>query len=332
MRKTKEEKNKLSRSVVLSIILHVLLFSFIIWSSLDQVIKLSGEVIDIDAIMVDPGAVIEQYTQLKQQQNSSKQVNTEEKKRLQQQEEEFRKQKEEEQKRFKMIEEERIKIERETEQQHRQKEEIAKQAKEQKKRAEEASDKAKAKQELLIKEQTKAKARAKEKVKKESEIAKAEAQTELKEKAENAAKALIADKKKTADVVKQTTSAYSLLGGLTAKQPSKKMGTSETAEVENRKSGVSSSDVDNYAGKIKAAIERKFYNSDIYRGKTCELNIKLAPDGMLISVFPKSNTENDQSLCNAAIRVIKTTIMPKPPNRSIYNEFNEQGSALIFKP
>ncbi|MGP1928647.1 MAG: cell envelope integrity protein TolA [Arsenophonus sp. NC-WZS1-MAG3] len=330
MKKTKEQKNKLSRSVILSIILHVLLFSFIIWGSLDQVIKLSGEVIDIDTIMVNPGAIIEQYTQLKEQQNSLKQDNVEQKKYFQQQEE-FRKEKEEEQKRFKIIEEERIKTEREAEQQHRQTEETVKQAKEQKKRAEEASNKAKAKQELLIKEQAKAKARAKEKVKKESEIAKAEAQTELKEKAKNAAKALMTDKKKT-DVVKETTPAYSLLGGLTAKQPSQQMGNSETAEVENRKNGVSSLDVDNYAGKIKAAIERKFYNSDIYQGKTCELNIKLAPDGMLINVSPKSNTENDQSLCNAAIRVIKTTTMPKPPSRNIYNAFNEQGSSLIFKP
>ncbi|MGP1946997.1 MAG: cell envelope integrity protein TolA [Arsenophonus sp. NC-PG7-MAG3] len=325
MRKTEEQKNKLSRSILLSIILHVLLFSFIIWGSLDQVIKLDSEVIDIDAIMVDPGAVIEQYTQMKQQKNSPKQADTEQKKRLQQQEEEFRKEKEEEQKRFKIIEEERIKIEREAEQQHRQTKETAKQAKEQKKRAEEESDKAKAKQELLIKEQEKSKARAKEKVKKESEIAKSQAQTELKEKAENAAK-------KKIDVVKQTTVVYSPLGGLTAKHPSQQMGTSAAAEVENRKSEVSSLNVDNYAGKIKAAIERKFYNSDIYRGKTCELNIKLAPDGMLISVVPKSNTENDQSLCNAAIRVIKTTIMPKPPSRIIYNAFNEQGSALIFKP
>ncbi|MGP1958851.1 MAG: cell envelope integrity protein TolA [Arsenophonus sp. NC-CH8-MAG3] len=332
MRKKKEQINKLNRFLVLSIILHVLLFSFIIWSSLEQVIKLGGsEVIDVDAIMIDPGAAIEQYTQLKQQHNSPKQADAEEKKRLQQQKEEFRKQQEEEQKLFKTINEERIKIEREDKQQHRQTEETAKQAEEQKKRAKELSDKAKEKQERLIKEQAKATARVKEKVKKESEIVKSEAQIESKEKAGSADKALMPNKKKT-DVVKQDTAVYSLLGGLTAKQPFQQIGTLVAVEVGNRKSGASSLDVANYADKIKAAIERKFYNSDIYLGKTCELKIKLAPDGMLISVSPKSNTANDQSLCDAAIRAIKTATMPKPSSRSIYDAFNEQGSTLVFKP
>ncbi|WP_032116274.1 cell envelope integrity protein TolA [Candidatus Arsenophonus nilaparvatae] len=332
MRKTKEQKNKLSRSVVLSIIFHVLLFGFIILGSLDEIIKLGGggqggEV--VDAIMVDPGVVIEQYNQLQRQQNSAKQADTERKKRLQQQEEELRKQQEEEQKRLKMVEEERIKIAREAEQQRKQAEEAAQKAKEQQKIAEEAAAKAKAEQERLIKEQAEAKAKAQ--AKKEAEIARAKAQAEAKEKAEKAAKALAAKKK--ADAAKQAATVDSLLGGLTAQQPTQQMGGAAAAgQGGNRKSGASSSDVANYAGKIKAAIESKFYDADIYRGKTCELSIKLAPDGMLISIAAKSNTANDQPLCDAAIRAAKTATMPKPPSRSIYDAFNEQGSTLVFKP
>jgi len=301
VRKTKEQKNKLSRSVVLSIIFHVLLFGFIILGSLDEIMKLGGggqgdEV--VDAIIVDPGVVIEQYNQLQRQQNSAKQADTERKKRLQQQEEELRKQQEEEQKRLKMVEEERIKIEREAEQQRKQAEEAGHKAKKQQKIAEEAAAKAKA---------------------------------EAKEKAEKAAKALAAKKK--ADAAKQAATVDSLLGGLTAQQPTQQMGGAAAAgQGGNRKSGASSSDVANYAGKIKAAIESKFYDTDIYRGKTCELSIKLAPDGMLISIAAKSNTANDQPLCDAAIRAAKTATMPKPPSRSIYDAFNEQGSTLVFKP
>ncbi|WP_334468840.1 cell envelope integrity protein TolA [Arsenophonus sp. PmNCSU2021_1] len=331
MRKTKEQKNKLSRSVVLSIIFHVLLFGFIILGSLDEIIKLGGggqggEV--VDAIMVDPGVVIEQYNQLQRQQNSAKQADTERKKRLQQQEEELRKQQEKEQKRLKMVEEERIKIAREAEQQRKQAEEAAQKAKEQQKIAEEAAAKAKAEQERLIKEQAEAKAKAEAQAKKEAEIARAKAQAEAKEKA---AKALAAKKK--ADAAKQAATVDSLLGGLTAQQPTQQMGGAAAAgQGGNRKSGASSSDVANYAGKIKAAIESKFYDADIYRGKTCELRIKLAPDGMLISIAAKSNTANDQPLCDAAIRAAKTATMPKPPSRSIYDAFNEQGSTLVFKP
>ncbi|MDR5614228.1 cell envelope integrity protein TolA [Arsenophonus sp.] len=331
MRKTKEQKNKLSRSVVLSIIFHVLLFGFIILGSLDEIIKLGGggqggEV--VDAIMVDPGVVIEQYNQLQRQQNSAKQADAERKKRIQQQEEELRKQQEEEQKRLKMVEEERIKIAREAEQQRKQAEEAAQKAKEQQKIAEEAAAKAKAEQERLIKEQAEAKAKAEAQAKKEAEIARAKAQAEAKEKA---AKALAAKKK--ADAAKQAATVDSLLGGLTAQQPTQQTGGAAAAgQGGNRKSGASSSDVANYAGKIKAAIESKFYDADIYRGKTCELSIKLAPDGMLISIAAKSNTANDQPLCDAAIRAAKTATMPKPPSRSIYDAFNEQGSTLVFKP
>ncbi|MFS1537911.1 MAG: cell envelope integrity protein TolA [Candidatus Phlomobacter fragariae] len=310
MRKTKEQKNKLSRSVVLSIVLHILLFGFIICGSLNQIIKLGGggqggEV--VDAIMVDPGVVIEQYNQLQRQQNSAKQAVAERKKRLQQQEEELRKQQDEEQKRLKMVEEERIKIEREAEQQRRQAEEAAKKAKEQQKTVEEAAAKAKAEQERLIKEQVEAKA-----------------------KVEKTAKVLEAKKK--ADAAKQAAVVDDLLGGLTAQQPIQQTGGAAAGQGRNRKSGASSSDVANYAGKIKTAIESKFYDADIYRGKTCELSIKLAPDGMLISIAAKSSTSNDQSLCDAAIRAAKTATMPKPPSRSIYDEFNEQGSVLVFKP
>lgn len=335
MRKTKEQKNKLSRSVILSIIFHVLLFGFIILGSLDEIIKLGGggqggEV--VDAIMVDPGVVIEQYNQLQRQQNSAKQADAERKKRLQQQEEELRKQQEEEQKRLKMVEEERIKIAREAEQQRKQAEEAAQKAKEQQKIAEEAAAKAKAEQERLVKEQAEeAKAKAEAQAKKEAEIARAKAQAEAKEKAEKASKALAAKKK--ADAAKQAATVDSLLGGLTAQQPTQQMGGAAAAgQGGNRKSGPSSSDVANYAGKIKAAIESKFYDADIYRGKTCELSIKLAPDGMLISIAAKSNTANDQPLCDAAIRAAKTATMPKPPSRSIYDAFNEQGSTLVFKP
>lgn len=293
MRKTKEQNNKLSRSVVLSIILHVLLFNFIIWGSLNEIIKLGGGGQGgdlVDAIMVDPDTVIEQYNQLQRQQTGAKQAYVERKKRLQQQEE-LRKQQEEEQKRLKMVEEERIKIEREAEQQRKQAEEAAKKAKEQQKIAEETAAKTKAEQERLIKEQAQAKAKT--------------------------------------DAAKQTFAVEDLLGGLIEQQPTQQTGDATAADQKN---GASSSDVTNYASKIKAAIQSKFYDSDIYRGKTCELSIKLAPNGMLINIAAKSSAVNNQALCDAAIRAAKTAIMPKPPSRSIYDVFNEDGSTLVFKP
>ncbi|MFP3029280.1 MAG: cell envelope integrity protein TolA [Arsenophonus sp.] len=318
MRKKKEQKNKLSRSVVLSIILHVLLFAFIVLYSLKQIIKLGGDKV-VETIMVnDPGAVIKQYNQLQQQQNNTKQAEAKRKKPIQQQEEKLLKQEEEEQKQLKTVKDERIKIEREAE----------KQAKEQQKRTEKSAiAKAKPEQERLIKDQAEKNARAK----KEAEIINGKAQAEKKEKAEKQAKILAAKKK--ADAEKQYDTLDSMISKLTHNNPSQQTGTTAASrQGENRKSEASSSDLDNYAGKIKIAIESKFYDADIYHGKICELRIKLAPDGMLISIAAKNNIANDQSLCDAAIRATKTAIMPKPPSRSIYDAFNEQGSALVFKP
>nr|WP_285316250.1 cell envelope integrity protein TolA [Providencia rettgeri] len=364
MGKTKEKKDNLNRSLVMSIVLHILLIGLIVIGSLVSVVKLGGggeEGTVIDAVMVDPGVVVEQYEEMQRQQNNVRQAAKERKEQEQKQEAELREQQEKEQKRLQQLEEERIKTERATAEQQKQAEEqqkialeAAKKAKEEQKIAEEAAAKAKAEKEKLIKEQAAEKAKAEAQAQKEAEAAKAKAEKEAKEKAEKDAKVKAekeakakaekeakekADKeakakaaKAKAEAAKNAASVDDLLGDLTASGPSKQGGEAAAGKGGGKKSGASNADVDSYAGKVKAAIQSKFYDSDTFRGRTCELQLKLAPDGLLVSITPKNSPANDAALCDAAIRAAKLATMPKPPSREVYDTFNKAGSTVVFKP
>ncbi|CRK85965.1 Protein TolA [Candidatus Providencia siddallii] len=114
-----------------------------------------------------------------------------------------------------------------------------------------------------------------------------------------------------------------------------------TTSVKNKKNNITlnnnvtqSSDLElnMYVGKIKEAIQNKFYDSDLYRNRICELQLKLLPNGELFSILPKNILNNDPRLCDAAIRAAKLATIPKPPTIDIYNTFNNTGSIIIFKP
>ncbi|NIH05928.1 MULTISPECIES: cell envelope integrity protein TolA [Providencia] len=372
MGKSKEKKDNLNRSLVMSVVLHIILIGLIVIGSLVSVVKLGGggeEGTVIDAVMVDPGVVVEQYEQMQKQQNMVRQAAKERKEQEQKQEAELREQQEKEQKRLQQLEQERIKTERDTAKQQKQAEEqqkkaleAAKKAKEEQKIAEEAAAKAKAEKEKLVKEQAAEKAKAEAQAKKEAEAAKAKAEKEAQEKAEKEAKEkaekeakIKADKeakakadkeakekadkeakakaaKAKAEAAKNAASVDDLLGDLTASGPSKQGGQASAGTGGGKKSGASNADVDNYAGKVKAAIQSKFYDSDTYRGRTCELQLVLARDGALMGIKPKNNPTNDAALCDAAIRAAKLASMPRPDSDKIFERVKREGIVVDFKP
>ncbi|MGP1930597.1 MAG: cell envelope integrity protein TolA [Arsenophonus sp. ET-YP4-MAG3] len=300
-KKIKKKKNKLNNFIILSIILHILLFCLIIFGSLNKFIKFSNnnqytKVSDI--IMIDTSDIMEQHKQLQQQKNNTNKAIIEQKNFFQQQQKE--------QKYSKIIKENSIKIKQEVKEQRLQTEkELVKNNKEKKKITKKVMNKIKLEQDKLIKEQI-----------------------EIKPKTEKVLNLFKDNKKK--DKEKQVVSVNELINELSTQQQAQKMKDAIENQKENKKNGAFNSDVAIYANKIKVAIEKKFYDADIYRGKVCELKMKLSSNGILISIIPKNNTLNNQSLCNAAIRAAKTAIMPKPPNYSVYDEFNKQESILIF--
>ncbi|CDG17052.1 cell envelope integrity protein TolA [Xenorhabdus doucetiae] len=344
MGKTNEQNNRLNRAIIISVILHAILIGFLIWGSLVQKTEMGGGGQNgtvIDAVMVDPNAVVQQYNQQQQQQANAKLAEQQRKKKAEQQAAELRAKQAEEQERLKAAEEERIKALQAAETQKKQSEAAAAKAREEQKQAEEAAAKALAEKERILKEQAEAQQKAEAQAKKEAEEAakrkaaaeaKAKADAEAKAKAEAEAKAKAeaeakAKAKAKAEAAKQAQTVDDLLGGLTSNAP-KQGGASAAGKGGGKKSGLSQQDINSYLGKVQAAIQSKFYDSNLYIGRTCELNIKLAPDGLLIDIKAGAG---DPALCRAAITAANLAKkMPPPPSKEVYEYF--KNFTLEFKP
>nr|WP_307986775.1 cell envelope integrity protein TolA [Yersinia pestis] len=122
-----------------------------------------------------------------------------------------------------------------------------------------------------------------------------------------------------------------LFGGLANAKNAPKSGSGAGAAAAGKgggkKSGASGADISGYLGQITGAIQSKFYDADLYKGRTCDLRIKLAPDGLLIDVKAEGG---DPALCQAAIAAAKQAKIPKPPSTDVYEQF--KNAPLVFKP
>ena len=353
-KKTKPIRSKLSGSVILSTVLHLLIIALLIWGSLTQKWNLGGgggsDGQVIDAIMVDPNAVVQEYNQQKAQQANVQKAEQERKARAQQQEEELRQQQIKEQERLKALEVERLQAKEAAEAQRREAATAAAKAKEEQKQAEEAAAQAKAERDRILKEQADAKAKAEAEAKKQAELAakqkaeeaKAKAEAEAKAKAEADAKAkaeadakakaaaeakakAAAEAKAKAAAQQQSKAVDSLLDGLVA-QGDKQSWASAAGQGGGNRSGANAAGIDRYTGQVKVAIEQKFFDSDLYKGRKCDLKISIAPDGMLVSA---KAVGGDPALCQVALQAAKMATLPKPP-KDIYEQV--KSPTIEFKP
>lgn len=299
MSKATEENRKLKRAIVISAVLHVILFAVLIWSSFDEHIEVSaggGGGSSIDAVMVDLGTIVQQYDRQKQQQESSRPAAERREKQEQQQAEEL-----------KALEKQRIDAQEQVRQQAEQKkqaEEATKRAQEQQKQAEAAAAKAAA-------------------VAESEKKAVAEKQAVAKKAA--AEKQAAAEARKKAAVAKASKGVDDLLGDLSSGRNAPKTGgraagnnASPTGSGNTKSNGASGADISNYGGQIKSAIESKLYDAASYAGKTCTLRITLAPSGLLLDIKSEGG---DPALCHAAISAARQARIPKPPSQAVYDIF-----------
>ncbi|MBH2686294.1 MULTISPECIES: cell envelope integrity protein TolA [Serratia] len=84
---------------------------------------------------------------------------------------------------------------------------------------------------------------------------------------------------------------------------------------------------EHYIAQLQAAIQSHLKDAEAYSGKRCTLSIKLAPDGMLISIRA---VQGDPELCQAAIKAIVNARLPKPPTAAVYEAV--KSSTLEFRP
>ncbi|NIG62325.1 MAG: cell envelope integrity protein TolA [Serratia symbiotica] len=317
MVKATKQNDKLNSAVTVSVMLHLILIALLIWRSLQETIMSAGggggDGSVFGAVMVVPSAVVEQYNRHQQQSNYAQHAEKLRQKKAQQQAEELQQKHAEKQQRLKALEKKRREMQEKNAQQ-------AKMLAEQQNAAEAAAAKAKAEANKLAiaHAEVQKKAEARKRAEKAKNAAEQKAATQAKKKAASANQSAEVD-----DLF------YGLSNGKNApKGGSKQKGDGKPAGEDNAKAaGASGLDINSYMEQIQGAIQSKFYNPGSFTGKTCDLRIKLAPDGLLISV---QEVGGDPALCQAAVYVAKLAQMPKPPNDAVYKHF--KNFILGFKP
>jgi TolA protein len=271
---------KLSLPVIISIILHGILililgYQFILDDNGENYGNIDGN--SINAIMVDPSVMAEQYQRQLQSQANQQKADKQRQEQLDNQ----------------------IK-------------EIAAKAAAEKAAAEKAAAE-KVAAEKAAAEKAAAEKAAAEKVAAEKAAAE-KAAVEKKAAAEKAAAA------RKAEQAKKDRALNDLLGDLTSSSPSVSGGTAS-------RKGTSDGELDKYKSLVQNAISNKFINPmNVYRGKTCELQIQIAPDGLLLNVTSNSG---DIDLCREALAATKLTVIPKPAS-NLYNEVKTM--EITFQP
>ena len=144
---------------------------------------------------------------------------------------------------------------------------------------------------------------------------KAAAEKAAAEKAAAEKKAAEAKKaKQRAEQAKKDKAINDLLGGLTAGAPNSP--SNQNGAAASRK-GSSDDELAKYKALVTNAISNKFINpANVYSGKSCVLQIQIAPDGLLLNV---SSGGGDSALCREAVAATKLATIPKPAS-GLYDE------------
>ena len=281
-----KSNSKLSLPIVISIIFHGILIIVLGYKFVSDTGENYGSINgnSIDAIMIDPSVMTEQYQRQLQAKTSQQKADQKSQEQLDKQIKEL------------------------TEKAAADKAAAEKAAAEKVAAEKAAAEKAAA--EKAAAEKAAAEKAAAEKAAAEKAAAdKAAAEKAAAEKAAAEKAAAAKKEKQKAAQAKKDKALNDLLGGLTS-------GTPSLGGAASRK-GVSDGELNKYKSLVRNTISNRFHNPlNVYRGKTCELQIKIAPDGLVISVISKGG---DADLCREAIIATKLKELPKPA-KNLYNE------------
>ncbi|MEQ0217943.1 cell envelope integrity protein TolA [Klebsiella sp. CN_Kp114] len=85
--------------------------------------------------------------------------------------------------------------------------------------------------------------------------------------------------------------------------------------------------INNYVSAIMRAIQSEFYEASKYKGKECDLNLKIGRDG---NVLDATVERGDKELCQRALNAVSYAKLPKPPSDEVWNRVKKV--TLAFKP
>ncbi len=336
---SKKSNSKFSLAIILSILFHVLLIIFLCYKAIqddsDNYGTVNGQ--SIDAIMVDPSIISEQYKRQSQSQKNQQQLRQQVDEQITKQNQLLQQKQLEQQQYLKDLEKERLKLAEKLKQEQleaekkaaqekleaekraaeekaaREKQEAEKRAAEEKAAREKQEAEKRAAEEKAAREKLEAEKRAaaekaaREKQEAEKKAAEEKAAREKKEAAKRAAQQKAANDKAVND----------LLGELT---------TGGSSAPATRK-GVSNGELDKYKFLVKTAISNKFINPNrLYVGQRCQLQIQIAPDGLLLDHKVLSG---DDALCREAVAATLLAVIPEP-SQILYPEVKKM--IINFEP
>ncbi|MFQ0973482.1 cell envelope integrity protein TolA [Gilliamella sp. CG35] len=320
---SKKSNSKFSLAIILSILFHVLLIIFLCYKAIqddsDNYGTVNGQ--SIDAIMVDPSIISEQYKRQSQSQKNQQQLRQQVDEQITKQNQLLQQKQLEQQQYLKDLEKERLKLAEKLKQEQLEAEKKAAQEKlEAEKRAAEekaarekqeaekrAAEEKAAREKLEAEKRAAAEKAAREKQEAEKKAAEEKAAREKKEAAKRAAQQKAANDKAVND----------LLGELT---------TGGSSAPATRK-GVSNGELDKYKFLVKTAISNKFINPNrLYVGQRCQLQIQIAPDGLLLDHKVLSG---DDALCREAVAATLLAVIPEP-SQILYPEVKKM--IINFEP
>ncbi|MCX8694637.1 cell envelope integrity protein TolA [Gilliamella sp. B2881] len=270
--------SKLSIPIIISIILHLILIIILGYQAMQEKDsvdygKETGN--SIDAIMIDPSVMSDQHQRHLKTKESQQQADKKREQQVADQAKELQEKQLAEQQYLKDLTKERIKIAEQLKQQEA--ERIA-------------AEKAAA--ERVAAERAAAEKAAAEKAAAEKAAVERAAAEKARQKAEQA---------------KKDKALNDLLGGLTSGSPNSPSNLSGAAASRR---GSSDDELAKYKALVTNAISNKFINpANVYSGKSCVLQIQIAPDGLLLNVAASGG---DDALCREAVAATKLATIPKP--------------------
>ena len=361
------QNSKLSIPIVISIILHLILIVVLGYQAIQNIdgVNYGRETGNsIDAIMIDPSVMTDQYQRQLKTKESQQQADRKREQQLADQAKELQERQLAEQQHLKDLTKERIKLAEQLKQQEEERIAAEKAAAEKAAAEKAAAEKAaaekaaaekaaaekaaaekaaaekaaaekaaaekaaaeKAAAEKAAAEKAAAEKAAAEKAAAEkaaAEKAAAEKAAAEKAAAEKAAAEKAAAEKKAAEAkkakqraeqAKKDKAINDLLGGLTSGEPNSP--SNQNGAAASRK-GSSDDELAKYKALVTNAISNKFINpANVYSGKSCVLQIQIAPDGLLLNV---SSGGGDSALCREAVAATKLATIPKPAS-GLYDE------------
>ena len=303
--------SKLSIPIIISIILHLILIIILGYQAIKNMDginygKETGN--SIDAIMIDPSVMTDQYQRQLKTKESQQQADKKREQQLVDQAKELQEKQLAEQQYLKDLTKERIKL-----------------AEQLKKQEEERIAAEKAAAEKAAAEKAAAEKAAAEKAAAEKAAAeKAAAEKAAAEKAAAEKKAAEIKAKQKAEQAKKDKAINDLLGGLTSGAPNSP--SDQSGAAASRK-GSSDDELAKYKALVTNAISNKFINpANVYSGKSCVLQIQIAPDGLLLNV---TSSGGDEALCREAVAATKLATIPKPAS-GLYDEVKNM--TVEFQP